>query len=67
MILDMVKCAYNLETDNEKNSENSTNHLPDLFNQRGFTNSRRNLMVDIQLNSLEQQQARLNEIAQALS
>ena len=67
MILDMVKCAYNLETDNEKTSQNSTNNLPDLFDQRRLTNSRRNTMVDIQLNSLEQQQARLNEIAEALT
>ena len=67
MILDMVKCAYNLETDNEKNSENSTNNLPDLFDQRGSTNTRRNPMVDIQLNKLEAQQARLNEIAEGLT
>ena len=67
MILDMVKSAYNLEKQHEKTSQNSTNRLPDLFDQRGSTNSRRNLMVDLQLNKLEQQQARLNEIAEALT
>ena len=67
MILDMVKSAYNLEKQHEKTSQNSTNRLPDLFDQRGSTNSRRNLMVDLQLNKLEQQQARLNEIAEGLS
>ena len=67
MILDMVKCAYNLEKQHEKTSQNSTNNLPDLFDQRGYTNSRRNTMVDIQLNKLEQQQARLNEIAEGLT
>ena len=67
MILDMVKCAYNLETDNEKTSQNLTNRLPDLFDQRRLANSRRDTMVDIQLNKLELQQARLNEIAEGLT
>ena len=67
MILDMVKCAYNLETDNEKTSQNLTNRLPDLFDQRRLVNSRRDTMVDIQLNKLELQQARLNEIAEGLT
>ncbi len=67
MILDMVKSAYNMEKQHEKTSQNSTNNLPDLFDQRGSTNTRRNTMVDIQLNKLEQQQARLNEIAEGLT
>ena len=67
MILDMVKCAYNLEKQHEKTSQNSTNNLPDLFSQRGSTNTRRDTMVDIQLNKLEQQQARLNELAEGLT
>ncbi len=67
MILDMVKCAYNLETNIEKTSQNSTHRLPDLFDQRGSTNPRRDHMVDIQLNEIERQQARLNEIAEGLT
>ena len=67
MILDMVKSAYNLEKRNEKTSQNSTNCLPDLFDQRGSTNSRRNLMVDLQLTEMETQQAILNQRAEGLS